>query len=70
MIFYLGQGFDRHLFGLKCICEEKGLQLPELFEDDAYKIINHNILSTSTLAADAIMVGGFGPVVVDGLGVG
>ncbi|KAK6618059.1 hypothetical protein RUM44_002501 [Polyplax serrata] len=66
----MGQGFDRHLFGLKCMSEEKGNPLPDLYKDEAYQKINYNIISTSTLAAEAILVGGFGPVVPDGLGIG
>ena len=67
---FLGQGFDRHLFGLKNISEESGSPLPDLFKDDAYKLINYNVLSTSTLADKAIKLGGFGPVVPDGFGIG
>lgn len=69
-VWFLGQGFDRHLFGLKCMSEEKGNPLPDLYKDEAYQKINYNIISTSTLAAEAILVGGFGPVVPDGLGIG
>jgi len=32
--------------------------------------LNHNILSTSTLSSPAIVLGGFGPVVRDGFGIG
>lgn len=32
--------------------------------------INHNILSTSTLSSPAVNMGGFGPVVPDGFGIG
>ena len=64
-----GQGFDRHLFGLKHIAQQQG-ELPEFFHDPAYAKINHNILSTSTLSSPAVIIGGFAPVVPDGYGVG
>nr|CAD7266064.1 unnamed protein product [Timema shepardi]CAD7574110.1 unnamed protein product [Timema californicum] len=65
----LGQGFDRHLFALRTLAEKNGGKMPALFEDPAYKAINHNILSTSSLTSTAVMAGGFGPVVKDGFGV-
>lgn len=65
----MGQGFDRHLFALRILAESSG-KVPELFQDPAYKQINHINLSTSTLSSPALMLGGFGPVVRDGLGVG
>ena len=67
--FRSGQGFDRHLLGLKQIAMEKG-ELPALYKDPAYSIINHNILSTSTLTSPALLFGGFAPVVPDGYGIG
>ncbi|GAB0093404.1 carnitine O-palmitoyltransferase 2, mitochondrial [Sergentomyia squamirostris] len=66
----MGQGFDRHLFVLRYIAQKNGLDLPELYRDQAYSQINHNILSTSTLSSPAIDIGGFGPVVGDGYGIG
>jgi carnitine O-palmitoyltransferase 2 len=66
---FVGQGFDRHLFGLRRLAELKG-QVPSIFKDPAYAAINHNILSTSTLSSDIVMAGAFGPVVKDGLGIG
>lgn len=65
----MGQGFDRHLFALRKIAEKKGLDI-DLYRDPAYEWINHNILSTSTLSSPAILIGGFGPVVKDGYGLG
>ena len=50
--------------------EEVAKGLPKLFTDAGWARINHNVLSTSTLASDAIEGGGFGPVVEDGYGVG
>ena len=64
-----GYGFDRHLFVLKRMADWKEMKLP-LFEDPAYAKMNRIILSTSTLSADNVLIGGFAPVVDDGLGVG
>ncbi|KAM6218160.1 carnitine O-palmitoyltransferase 2, mitochondrial [Rhynchocyon petersi] len=65
----MGQGFDRHLFALRCLAAAKGSPLPELYLDPAYGKINHNILSTSTLSSFSVNVGGFAPVVPDGFGI-
>jgi len=67
----MGNGFDRHLFMLRLLAEARsGKNVPEIFSDPAYKAINHNILSTSTLSSAAIQIAAFGPVVPDGFGVG
>lgn len=65
---FVGQGFDRHLFGLRKLAEQGGGKLPVIFQDPAYAAINHNILSTSTLSSPSVRAGGFGPVVKDGFG--
>ncbi len=65
------KGFDRHLFAMKYHAEQRKKQpLPEFFSSNSYKFINHNILSTSTLAYPQILTGGFAPVVPDGFGIG
>lgn len=67
----MGQGFDRHLFALKTAAERvRVIDNFELFKDPAYARLNHNIISTSTLSSDALLAGGFGPVVKDGYGIG
>uniref|UniRef100_A0A8C8B3A0 Carnitine O-palmitoyltransferase 2, mitochondrial n=1 Tax=Otus sunia TaxID=257818 RepID=A0A8C8B3A0_9STRI len=66
----MGQGFDRHLFGLRYLASSKGIALPDFYQDQAYARLNHNIISTSTLVSPAVQLGGFGPVVSDGFGVG
>ncbi|KAM6921207.1 LOW QUALITY PROTEIN: carnitine O-palmitoyltransferase 2, mitochondrial [Xenentodon cancila] len=66
----LGQGFDRHLFALRCLAQTGGQALHSLYTDPAYTAINHNILSTSTLTSPAVKLGGFAPVVHDGFGIG
>ena len=64
-----GQGFDRHLFGLRHVAQATG-KVPKLYEDPSYAQLNHIILSTSTLSSPAVLFGGFAPVVPDGFGVG
>jgi len=66
----MGKGFDRHLFALLHLAKAQSGPLPDIFKDEAYNLINHNILSTSTLVSEAIQGGGFGPVVEDGYGIG
>ncbi|XP_055539996.1 carnitine O-palmitoyltransferase 2, mitochondrial [Wyeomyia smithii] len=66
----MGQGFDRHLFGLRHTAEINDIPLPCIFDDPSYAAINQNILSTSTLSSPALLAGGFGPVVKDGYGIG
>ena len=46
------------------------MKTPELYLDPVYQEANHYILSTSTLSTSTIMLGGFGPVVDDGFGIG
>lgn len=65
----MGQGFDRHLFGLKHIAKLNNIENLDIFNDSSYKLMNHNIISTSTLSSPALLAGGFGPVVNDGYGV-
>ncbi|XP_014488998.1 PREDICTED: carnitine O-palmitoyltransferase 2, mitochondrial-like [Dinoponera quadriceps] len=66
----MGQGFDRHLFALRKISEKLNNNEPAIFHDSAYHAINYNILSTSTLSSPDVLAGGFGPVVLDGYGIG
>lgn len=67
----MGQGFDRHLFAMKTAAERvRVIDKFDLFNDPAYARLNHNIISTSTLTSDALLAGGFGPVVKDGYGIG
>lgn len=66
----MGQGFDRHLYGLRHAAKENGLSVHELYEDAAYVQINNNVMSTSTLTSQGLFAGAFGPVVKDGYGIG
>ena len=66
----IGEGFDRHLFALKYLAEQRSISVPALYHDPAYVSINQNILSTSTLGSPAVELGGFAPVVRNGYGIG
>lgn len=66
----MGQGFDRHLFGLRTTADENKIVKPDIFTDPAYSNLNYNIISTSTLSSNGLLAGGFGPVVKDGYGIG
>ncbi|XP_017137735.1 carnitine O-palmitoyltransferase 2, mitochondrial [Drosophila miranda] len=66
----MGQGFDRHLFALRNTAQREGLPVPALYETEAYRRLNNNIISTSTLGSDALLAGSFGPVVRNGFGIG
>ena len=57
------------MFALRYLAAAKGISMPELFLDPAYRQINHNILSTSTLSSPAVNIGCFAPVVPDGFGI-
>jgi hypothetical protein len=68
-----GQGVDRLLFALKCIAQrsnDDGAQLPPFFSSDAWKTLNHAVLSTSNCGNPALQLFGFGPVVPNGFGIG
>lgn len=66
----IGFGVDRHLFALQCIAQREGLPTPEFFKSDAWKKLNHTILSTSNCGNPSLRLFGFGPVVPDGFGIG
>jgi len=66
----MGQGFDRHLFAMRVLAQEAGQNMPDIFADPAYTKLNHIIISTSTLGHPSVLIGGFAPVVPNGLGVG
>jgi carnitine O-palmitoyltransferase 2 len=65
----LGQGFDRHLFGLICTAKRLNRPYPRFFINNVYERMSQFILSTSTLSTDTIYFGGFGPVVPNGYGI-
>ena len=46
------------------------MPVPELFKSEAWRMLNHTILSTSNCGNPSLRLFGFGPVVVDGYGLG
>lgn len=50
----LGQGIDIHLLGLRELAKELGEPVPDIFADEAYKILNRFGLSTSQVKLDFI----------------
>ncbi|KAG7211835.1 hypothetical protein KM043_011059 [Ampulex compressa] len=63
-----GHGIDNHLMGLRYAAKEAGDQIPEIFLDEAYEIVNHFALSTSQVTTKNDTIVGYGPVVPDGYG--
>ena len=48
----------------------EGLVKPEIFDDEGYRALRYDVLSTSSSTSACIDYFGFGPVVADGLGIG
>ncbi|CAH0521946.1 unnamed protein product [Peronospora belbahrii] len=70
-----GKGPERHLYALECLWQyEKAVDsskiTPALFADDAWRKLNHSVLSTSNCGNPSLRLFGFGPVVPDGFGIG
>jgi carnitine O-acetyltransferase len=65
-----GMGVDRHLFALKSVAARKGMPTSSFFKSEAWRALNHTILSTSNCGNPALRLFGFGPVVPDGFGIG
>ncbi|XP_006619034.1 choline O-acetyltransferase isoform X1 [Apis dorsata] len=63
-----GYGIDNHLMGLRYAAQEVGEPIPDIFTDQAYKIVNHFALSTSQVTSKNDAIIGYGPVVPDGYG--
>ncbi|KAL3239942.1 choline/carnitine O-acyltransferase [Nakaseomyces bracarensis] len=66
----LGQGQDRHLYALQCICKTNSIPEPAMFHSTAWKKLNNNTLSTSNCGSPALKWFGFGPVEQNGFGIG
>ncbi|KAJ7464634.1 carnitine acetyl transferase [Mycena latifolia] len=64
----MGQGVDRHLFGLKKLVKE-GEKMPALFTDPLFLRSSNWVLSTSAVFSKHFPVYGWGEVVPDGFGV-
>ncbi|XP_076243801.1 choline acetyltransferase [Calliopsis andreniformis] len=63
-----GQGIDNHLMGLHYCAKEAGEVVPDIFTDEAYRIVHHFALSTSQVTTKNDTIVGYGPVVPDGYG--
>ncbi|KAJ6519132.1 carnitine acetyl transferase [Mycena sanguinolenta] len=64
----MGQGIDRHLFGLKKLLQP-GEEVPALFSDPLFLRSSYWALSTSAVFSKHFPVYGWGEVVPDGFGV-
>ncbi|XP_020281994.1 carnitine O-acetyltransferase-like [Pseudomyrmex gracilis] len=64
----MGQGVDRHLFGLKMIAQSEGMELPELYKDVGYTRSTYFNLTSSQVPFKSKSVLCYGPVVPDGYG--
>ncbi|KAJ7087725.1 acyltransferase ChoActase/COT/CPT [Mycena crocata] len=64
----MGQGVDRHLFGLKKLLKE-GEELPSLYTDPLFVRSSNWVLSTSAVFSKHFPAYGWGEVVPDGFGV-
>ncbi|XP_051530249.1 choline O-acetyltransferase-like [Myxocyprinus asiaticus] len=64
-----GMGTDNHLLGLREVAKEMKMEMPEIFTDEAYRISNNFILSTSQVPTAVEMFCCYGPVTPDGYGV-
>ena len=64
-----GQGFDRHLMGLKKVMEKNEVGTIALFDDPVFKRSQHWVLSTSAVFSGIFEAYGWGEVVPDGFGV-
>lgn len=64
-----GQGFDRHLMGLKKVMEKGEVGTVALFDDPVFKRSQHWVLSTSAVFSGTFEAYGWGEVVPDGFGV-
>ena len=64
-----GQGFDRHLMGLKKVMERDEVGAVALFEDPVFKRSQRWVLSTSAIFSGVFEAYGWGEVVPNGFGV-
>lgn len=64
-----GQGYDRHLYCLRYLAQEEGLEEPELFRDHSYKVLTSNTIVSTTVSSGALKQIAFGPHSLDGYGI-
>ncbi|XP_061646749.1 choline O-acetyltransferase isoform X2 [Phyllopteryx taeniolatus] len=65
----MGLAIDNHLLGLREMAQDLKIEKPEIFQDEAYRISNEFILSTSQVPTTIEMFCCYGPVVPNGYGV-
>ncbi|CAG5110532.1 Oidioi.mRNA.OKI2018_I69.chr2.g4923.t1.cds [Oikopleura dioica] len=65
-----GNGWDRHIFGLRVQHGEQQVPMHEVFGTEVFAGLYDFPISTSTLNSDNISTGGFGPVTQNGFGIG
>ncbi|RDD37138.1 Carnitine O-acetyltransferase [Trichoplax sp. H2] len=66
---FIGQGFDRHLFGLKIAALEKGLPEPKFFKDFSFQRLNQYEISTSQVSLADLSNSNFAPACLHGFGI-
>ncbi|XP_065916399.1 carnitine O-acetyltransferase-like isoform X2 [Dysidea avara] len=64
-----GEGFDRHLLGLRIQCTLDEVEMPSIFTDSSFAKCFHHSLSTSQMPADFPLLCAFGAMVPDGYGI-
>lgn len=64
-----GQGFDRHLYCLRYLALEEGMEEPDLFKDISYKVLTRNNIITTNVPSKALKRIAFGPATLDGYGI-
>lgn len=65
----MGNGIERHLYGLSQMARSTG-EAPTLFEDEGYKVLTENFLSTTSLGRpEGIIRMAFAPATKKGIGV-
>ncbi|XP_076674709.1 carnitine O-acetyltransferase-like isoform X2 [Andrena cerasifolii] len=64
----IGKGVDRHLYGLKMIAENEGIELPELYKDIGYTKSTYFTLTSSQVPFKSASFMCYGPVVPEGYG--
>lgn len=63
-----GQGYDRHLYCLRYLAEENGLDEPQLYRDGSYKVLTRNTLVSTNVSSKSLQLIAFGPANRDGYG--
>ncbi|CAK9812001.1 Carnitine O-acetyltransferase [Anthophora quadrimaculata] len=64
----MGEGVDRHLYGLKMMAKCDGIELPQLYKDIGYTKSTHFTLTSSQVPYKSASFMCYGPVVPEGYG--